>query len=95
MGGPPTDWNELVQTNDVRGVFQAAADEQFFIDIRTCPHISATSTRTLIPPHAHGDDRRGGLGIGSATPRIIAAWVRAARNQCSASATCDGTAAAR
>ena len=33
--GPPTDWGELVQAHDDRGVFQAAPDELPVIDIHS------------------------------------------------------------
>jgi hypothetical protein len=33
--GPPTDWAELVQVHDDRGVFQASSDELFVIDIHS------------------------------------------------------------
>ena len=33
--GPPTDWGDLVQTNDDRAIFQAPPDELPVIDIHT------------------------------------------------------------
>ena len=33
--GPPTDWGELVQAHDDRGVFQASPDELPVIDIHS------------------------------------------------------------